>query len=332
MSRSEYVYLVGVAADGSYKIGWSHTPQRRLYHLRLAEKNPALMVLHQIASADAFWLEQYLHVTFRHRRVKHPVQPGRFRREWFQLTDEEVSVFKSLVAADTPTDLPATVIGLFNWNDVSPRCIETGRLNRMLKKETEKAAEALPRLMEQARRKRTSLARVLRKWIARSLASEEKTVLRQVAENIREAIILAEVDARDFSCPYIRQGFLDKARDLRKQHAELERAIAELAKADVRNVTIMEYQFPEHWVPLLGSRIKNIHFKEWTKKGTDHSLESFRPLLDGTTNWPAVMEALDKVGYRGYLTFEYFHPFPHYPEALIYQSSDALDRMLGRKG
>jgi L-ribulose-5-phosphate 3-epimerase len=94
---------------------------------------------------------------------------------------------------------------------------------------------------------------------------------------------------------------------------------------------IMLFQFPEHWVPVLGRRIKNVHFKEFTKKGTDHSLESFRPLLDGTTDWPAVMEALDGVGYRGYLTFEYFHPFAHYPEALIYQTSDALDRMLGRK-
>jgi hexulose-6-phosphate isomerase len=91
----------------------------------------------------------------------------------------------------------------------------------------------------------------------------------------------------------------------------------------------MLFQFPEHWVPQLGSRIKNIHFKEFTKKGTDHSLESFRPLLDGTTNWPAVMETLDRVGYRGYLTFEYFHPYLHYPEALIYQTADALDRMLG---
>jgi L-ribulose-5-phosphate 3-epimerase len=94
---------------------------------------------------------------------------------------------------------------------------------------------------------------------------------------------------------------------------------------------IMLFQFPEHWVPILGERIKNIHLKEFTKKGTDHSLESFRPLLDGTTNWPAVLEALDKIGYRDYLTFEYFHPFPHYPEALIYQTSDALDRILGRK-
>jgi hexulose-6-phosphate isomerase len=92
---------------------------------------------------------------------------------------------------------------------------------------------------------------------------------------------------------------------------------------------IMEYQFPEHWIPILGKRIKNVHLKEYTKKGTDHSLESFRPLLDGTTNWPAVLEAFDKVGYDGYLTFEYFHPYQHYPEALIYQTADSLNRMLG---
>lgn len=94
---------------------------------------------------------------------------------------------------------------------------------------------------------------------------------------------------------------------------------------------IMMFQFPEHWISILGSRIQNTHFKEFTKKGTDYSLETFRPLLDGTTNWPAVAEALDKTGYKGYCTFEYFHPYPHYPEALIYQTSDSLDRILGRK-
>src|SRR5688572_13795715 len=94
---------------------------------------------------------------------------------------------------------------------------------------------------------------------------------------------------------------------------------------------IMLYQHPEHWIQILGKRIGNTHFKEFTKKGTDHSLESFRPLLDGTTNWPAVMDALDETGYRGYCTFEYFHPYAHYPEALIHQTSDSLDRILGRK-
>jgi L-ribulose-5-phosphate 3-epimerase len=94
---------------------------------------------------------------------------------------------------------------------------------------------------------------------------------------------------------------------------------------------IMLFQFPEHWISVLGKRIKNVHLKEFTKKGTDHSLETFRPLLDGTTNWPAVIEAFAQAGYNSYLTFEYFHPYPHYPEALIYQTSDSLDRMLGRR-
>ena len=95
---------------------------------------------------------------------------------------------------------------------------------------------------------------------------------------------------------------------------------------------IMHYQFPEHWVPMLGKRIRNIHFKEWDKRTQEFNLHTFRTLLDGTTNWPAVIEALERVGYRGYLTFEYFHPFSHYPEALVYQTSDALDWMLGAKG
>jgi L-ribulose-5-phosphate 3-epimerase len=94
---------------------------------------------------------------------------------------------------------------------------------------------------------------------------------------------------------------------------------------------IMQYQFPEHWVPLLGKRIKNVHVKEWDRRSGEFSLQNFRPLLDGTTNWPAVIEELDKIDYREYLTFEYFHPFQRFPEALIYQTSDALDRMLGRK-
>lgn len=97
---------------------------------------------------------------------------------------------------------------------------------------------------------------------------------------------------------------------------------------DTGNIAM--FQNAEHWIPILGKRIKNIHFKEFTKKGTDYSLETFRPLLDGTTHWPAVVEALDAVDYRGYVTFEYFHPYPYYPEALVYQTSDSLDRILGR--
>jgi L-ribulose-5-phosphate 3-epimerase len=94
---------------------------------------------------------------------------------------------------------------------------------------------------------------------------------------------------------------------------------------------IAQYHFAEHWIPLLGKRIQNVHLKEYSKKVHEFNLHAFRTLLDGTTDWPAVLEAFERVGYRGYLTFEYFNPFPHWPEALVYQTSDALDRMLGRK-
>lgn len=106
---------------------------------------------------------------------------------------------------------------------------------------------------------------------------------------------------------------------------------SEYVKVHFDTGNIMMFQFPEHWIKILGKRIQNVHLKEYTKKGTDYSLETFRPLLDGTTNWPAVMESFEQTGYRGYLTFEYFHPYSHFPEALIYQTADSLDRLLGIK-
>lgn len=34
---------------------------------------------------------------------------------------------------------------------------------------------------------------------------------------------------------------------------------------DTGNISM--FQFAEHWIPILDKRIKNIHFKEFTKKG-----------------------------------------------------------------
>lgn len=95
---------------------------------------------------------------------------------------------------------------------------------------------------------------------------------------------------------------------------------------------IMQFQYPEHWIEQCGKRIRNVHLKEYSKRaGTEFTLDSFRPLLDGTTNWPAVLDAFEKIGYRGYLTFEIFSFNSYYPEPLIYHTSNAMDVMLGRK-
>lgn len=69
---------------------------------------------------------------------------------------------------------------------------------------------------------------------------------------------------------------------------------------DVGNVAI--FSRPEHWIEILGDRIQKIHVKDFLKTGGNAG--TFVNLLEGSVNWPAVMAALRKIGYEGYLTAE----------------------------
>ena len=62
----------------------------------------------------------------------------------------------------------------------------------------------------------------------------------------------------------------------------------------------------EQWISLLGKRISRIHIKDYASAPPDTAGKvAARPkLLDGDTNWPAVMAALDKVGYSGWAISE----------------------------
>ena len=70
---------------------------------------------------------------------------------------------------------------------------------------------------------------------------------------------------------------------------------------DVGNV--FQYGFPQDWINTLGSRIKRVHLKDYRMQG--FKMGEFVPLLEGNVDWKAVMEALVKTGYRGFLTHEY---------------------------
>lgn len=70
---------------------------------------------------------------------------------------------------------------------------------------------------------------------------------------------------------------------------------------DVGN--IFQYGFPQDWINILGSRIKRVHLKDYKMGG--FKMGQFVPLLQGSIDWPAVMKALVKSGYRGFLTPEY---------------------------
>ena len=62
---------------------------------------------------------------------------------------------------------------------------------------------------------------------------------------------------------------------------------------------LMAYGYPEHWIRELGSRIKRVHFKDFSRDA-----HQFVNLLDGDTDWPAVMEAFRAIGYDGYVIHE----------------------------
>jgi L-ribulose-5-phosphate 3-epimerase len=67
---------------------------------------------------------------------------------------------------------------------------------------------------------------------------------------------------------------------------------------DIGNV--LKFGWPEQWIRILGKRILKIHVKEYSRKLMDTKGPSAGfgvDLLEGTNNWPAIMKALDDVGY-----------------------------------
>jgi L-ribulose-5-phosphate 3-epimerase len=166
-------------------------------------------------------------------------------------------------------------------------------------------------------------------WLPDEPAVPSPVAYQRATEAVRRLIPVAEKAGVYLNLENIfLNGFLFSPQELA---AFIDSFHSQQVRAHFDTGNIMQYQFPEDWIPILGKRIQNIHLKEASKKVRETTIDTFRPLLDGTVNWPAVLDALDRVGYRGYLTFEYFNPFPHWPEALVYYTSDALDRMLGRK-
>lgn len=66
---------------------------------------------------------------------------------------------------------------------------------------------------------------------------------------------------------------------------------------------IMNYGWPTHWIEILGDRIEMIHIKEFSRqKRDDEGLwNGFNVnYLEGDNDWPAIMNALQKIGYSGY--------------------------------
>ncbi|MBI5384518.1 MAG: TIM barrel protein [Verrucomicrobia bacterium] len=70
---------------------------------------------------------------------------------------------------------------------------------------------------------------------------------------------------------------------------------------------VCNYGFPEQWIRILGQRISRIHIKEFSRQKADKEgkWKGFEcKLLEGDNDWPAIMQALDDVGYSGWAISE----------------------------
>jgi hexulose-6-phosphate isomerase len=92
---------------------------------------------------------------------------------------------------------------------------------------------------------------------------------------------------------------------------------------DVGNVLLTGY--PEHWITILGSRIKRVHFKDYRRE--PGGFGSFVDLLAGDVNYPAVMEAFKEIGYDGYCNAEMMPPYKYFSEQIIYNTSASMSRI-----
>ena len=92
---------------------------------------------------------------------------------------------------------------------------------------------------------------------------------------------------------------------------------------DVANV--LRTGYPEHWICVLGSRIRRVHFKDF-RLGVGN-LGGFVELLRGDVDFSAVMAALRDVGYDDYAVVEMF-PEAALAEHFIRQAANDLHYIL----
>ena len=95
------------------------------------------------------------------------------------------------------------------------------------------------------------------------------------------------------------------------------------AYLDIGNV--LNFGYPEQWVRILGERIRKIHLKDFSREVGN--INGFVELLKGDVDYPAVIEALKKISYDGWLTAELFFP-PEEAKEGIRRTAEAMRRII----
>lgn len=94
-------------------------------------------------------------------------------------------------------------------------------------------------------------------------------------------------------------------------------------KAYFDNGNALATGYPEHFIELLGDRIIAMHVKDYREH-----MGEFVSILEGDTNWPAMMGALKEIAYQGYLIATPHYPFLHSHDRHIERYSRDLTSVL----
>jgi L-ribulose-5-phosphate 3-epimerase len=99
---------------------------------------------------------------------------------------------------------------------------------------------------------------------------------------------------------------------------------------DVGNAVYLGW--PEQWIRILGSRMLTLHIKEFSRKkmneGGMHKGFAVE-YLEGDNDWPAVMKAVDQIGYHGWAIAEpAWQPEGVEPAARLRQIAEKMDQIL----
>jgi hexulose-6-phosphate isomerase len=93
---------------------------------------------------------------------------------------------------------------------------------------------------------------------------------------------------------------------------------------DVGNIIYIGY--PQHWIEILGKRIKKIHICDY--RASQAGLGAFVDALAGDVDFAEVMKSLRSIGYDDYLTYEMLPNYPKFPYQSMIYGSLSLDKIL----
>jgi len=129
--------------------------------------------------------------------------------------------------------------------------------------------------------------------------SYEDCWLRSIAE-IRKAIPVAEETGVKIAIENVWNNFITKPEQAAAYLDEINSPQV-LWHFDIGN--ILWFGDPVDWIKALGPRISRLHLKEYSR---DLAMKRGRgagfgvKFMEGANNWPAIMKALDAVGYQGW--------------------------------